>query len=259
MQAQTRRFARVLLTNDDGIDAPGLATLVEAAEKLADEVWVVAPEHDQSGTSRAVSLHDPLRVFPRGPRRFAVGGTPSDCAILAIRALMADAPPDLVMSGVNRGANIGQEVAYSGTVSAALAARLMGVPAIAFSQAFRDRTSVRWGTAAAWIPKVFDHVDGLGGLPDAVLNVNFPDVDPDEVEGFAHTRQATNPMMSINVERRTDTRGSAYYWMAFGREPGEQAEDSDVAALRRKAVSITPVGFDLTDEATLKSLRRRND
>lgn len=255
MQAPTRRFARALLTNDDGIEAPGLAALAEAAADLADEIWVVAPEHDQSGTSRAISLHDPLRVYGRGRHRFSVGGTPSDCAILAIRSLMRDAPPDIVLSGVNRGANIGQEVAYSGTVSAALAAKLMGVPAIAFSQAFRDRTALRWDTAVAWIPRVFNHLDRFGGLPDTVLNVNFPDVPPDEVEGFAFTRQATNPMMMINVDRRTDTRGADYYWMAFGREPGEQAEDSDVTALRHRKVSITPVGFDLTDEPMLRALR----
>lgn len=255
MQASTRRFSRALLTNDDGIDAPGLLTLAEVAASLADEVWVVAPEHDQSGTSRAVSLHDPLRVFPRGQHRFAVSGTPSDCVILAVRKLMAEAPPDIVLSGINRGANIGQEVAYSGTVSAALAASLLRVPAIAFSQAFRDRRSVRWETATAWIPRVFDHLDGLGGLPDAVLNVNFPDVAPDEVERVEFTRQAVNPMMGIDVEARTDTRGGDYFWLAFSREPGEQPEDSDVSALRRRSVSITPVGFDLTDEPMLRALR----
>jgi 5'-nucleotidase len=260
MSQGQRRFARILLTNDDGCDAPGLAALTEAAEALADEVWVVAPEHDQSGQSRAVSLHNPLRLYPRGERRYAVSGTPSDCVLLALRHLMLESPPDLVLSGINRGANIGQEVAYSGTVSAALAARLCGVPAIAFSQAFRDRTLVRWDTARALVDRTFDFLQTVGGLsaaPDAVLNVNFPDVAVDSVSGFEFTRQAVSAMMQARIEQRADSRGIDYFWLGFGRDPGAQADDSDIAALRRRAVSITPVGFDATDHAALAALRSR--
>ncbi|HYE51365.1 MAG TPA: 5'/3'-nucleotidase SurE [Azospirillaceae bacterium] len=257
MQAQTRRrFARALLTNDDGIDAPGLAVLAEVAAELAEEVWVVAPEHDQSGTSRSVSLHAPLRVFRRGPGRFAVTGTPSDCAIMGLRRLMEQAPPDVVLSGINRGANIGDEVAYSGTVSAALTARMLGVPAFAFSQAFRDRDNVRWDTARAMIPRTLEFLDGCGELPACVLNVNFPDVEAGEISGFEFTRQGQSSLLSVDVEARRDTRGQDYHWLAFRRQAGgEHAEDTDIAALRRKAVSITPVGFDLTDGRALAALR----
>ena len=140
-------IGRVLLTNDDGIDAPGMAVLEEVARELAREVWVVAPEHDQSGTSHSVSLHAPLRLSRRGERRFGVAGTPGDCVVMAVRHLMVDAPPDLVLSGVNRGANLGVETVFSGTVGAAMTALLLGLPAIALSQAFSQREPVRWERA----------------------------------------------------------------------------------------------------------------
>ena len=255
MQARNRRFARALLTNDDGIDAPGLATLAAAAAELAEEVWVVAPEHDRSGASRAVSLHDPLRLYPKGPHRFAVGGTPADCAILGIRQVMAEAPPDIVLSGINRGANIGDEVAYSGTVAAALTARLFGIPALALSLAYRDRDSVRWSTASALIPRLFDWLDGRPGWQDTVLNVNFPDIEPGEVTGIEVTRQSRGSLMGADVESRTDTRGVRYHWLSFRRHAGEAGDDSDVAALRRRAISVTPLGSILTDVDALARLR----
>jgi len=253
MQApSTPRFQRALLTNDDGIDAPGLAVLAEAASDLAAEVWVVAPEHDQSGASRSVSLHDPLRVLPRGERRFAVTGTPADCVILGVRHLMAENPPDIVLSGVNRGANLADEVPYSGTVAAAMTARLFGVPAIAFSQAFRDRTQVRWATARSLIPRVMAR---LGDLPDTVLNVNFPDIPAEEVTGLEITRQGSGSLLGVMVDNRVDTRGNAYHWLSFRRQVIEAAPDSDIAALRRGAISLTPLGSDMTDHAVRQGLR----
>ncbi len=125
------RLDRILLTNDDGIDAPGLAVLEQVAAELAREVWIVAPAHDQSGTSHSISLHSPLRVARLGDRRFGVVGTPGDCAVLAARRLMRGSPPDLVLSGVSRGANLGVETVFSGTVGAAMTAMLLGLPAIA--------------------------------------------------------------------------------------------------------------------------------
>lgn len=145
--------SRVLITNDDGIDAPGLAVLEAVAETLAREVWVVAPEHDQSGVSHSISLHAPLRVRRRGDRRFSVTGTPADCVIVGSRHVLP-APPDLVLSGINRGANLGVETVFSGTVGGAMAGLLLGLPSIALSQAFSDRDAVRWETARQLAPGV---------------------------------------------------------------------------------------------------------
>jgi 5'-nucleotidase len=255
MQAQSsRRYARALLTNDDGVDAPGIQALAEVAAEIADEVWIVAPEHDQSGASRSVGLHAPLRVLEKGTRRFAINGTPADCVIMGLRRIMADAPPDIVLSGINRGANIGDEVGYSGTVGAAMTARLMGVPALALSQAFRDPSAVRWATAKALLPRALAALDEAPAIP-GVPNINFPDVDAGEVTGVEFTRQSQGGMISIDVEGRRDMRGRDYAWLSFRRHPSEQPDDSDVSALRRKAVSITPLGFDMTDTAALKALR----
>ena len=145
------RLQRILITNDDGIDAPGLAALEAVAHQLADEVWVVAPDHDQSGISTAISIHHPLRITPRGERRFSVSGTPADCVAVALRQLMATAP-QLLLSGINKGANLGVETLYSGTVGAAMTGLLMGVPSIALSQYFTRRDGVRWDTARTLAP-----------------------------------------------------------------------------------------------------------
>lgn len=140
------RLERILITNDDGIDAPGLAALEAVAHELADEVWVVAPDHDQSGISTAISIHHPLRVTQRGERRFSVSGTPADCVAMALQQLL-DKPPQLLLSGINKGANLGVETLFSGTVGAAMTGLLMGVPSIALSQYFTRRSAVRWDTA----------------------------------------------------------------------------------------------------------------
>ncbi|MBP7335762.1 5'/3'-nucleotidase SurE [Niveispirillum sp.] len=253
MQAPTAPlFQRALLTNDDGVDAPGMAALLEAVTPLAREVWVVAPEHDQSGVSRALSLHGPLRVLERGPHRFAVTGTPSDCVIIGLSHILKDNPPDIVFSGINRGANLGEEVGYSGTVSAALMARMCGVPAYAISQAWRDRNNVRWHTAISGLDAI---VRRFGAAPASVLNVNFPDVEPAEIAGVSVTRQAEPGSMVMGVESREDTRGFPYHWLSIRRHPGQGADDTDIGALRRKEISVTPIGFDMTDHAMLKALR----
>lgn len=245
-------FERALMTNDDGIDAPGLAALVQAIVPLAREVWVVAPEHDQSGVSRAVSLRTPLRLVERAERRFALNGTPSDCVILGLRTLLRDNPPDIVISGINRGANLAEEVGYSGTVAAALTARMLGIPAYAVSQAWRDRSHIRWHTAVQGLAAVFHR---FGTAPATVLNVNFPDVEPDELAGIAVTRQGRTSGIDIAVETRTDLRGFDYHWLGFRRHGGaDTAPDSDVSALRRHQISVTPLGFDLTAHTQITEL-----
>ncbi|HZH26764.1 MAG TPA: 5'/3'-nucleotidase SurE [Azospirillaceae bacterium] len=257
-------IGRVLLTNDDGIDAPGLACLAEIAAEVADEVWVVAPAEDQSGMSHSVTLHHPLRLTRRGERRFAVHGTPSDCVVMALHHLMADAPPDLILSGVNRGANLADEVAYSGTASAAMTGLLMGTRAIALSQAFRDRTHVRWETARAHAPGLIRALwaDWPGGV---AYNLNFPDVPPDAVAGFQASRQGGGSILAIDVEHRTDRRGQDYFWLGFRRHSSEAGlprtadlgPDTDVGALRQGRVAVTPLRFDRTAHDLLAGLDGR--
>jgi 5'-nucleotidase len=172
---------RILITNDDGIEAPGLAVLERIAAELGREVWVVAPEHDQSGVSHAVSLHHPVRISERGRRRYAITGTPGDCAVMGACHLMSE-PPQLLLSGVNRGANLGLETVFSGTVGGAMTGMLLGIPSIALSQAWTDRANVRWDTAAALGAEAVRRLLAIGWSAATCLNVNFPDV-PAEAAG----------------------------------------------------------------------------
>ncbi|WP_454733456.1 MULTISPECIES: 5'/3'-nucleotidase SurE [Cupriavidus] len=248
---------RVLLTNDDGIDAPGLAVLEAVAATLAREVWVVAPEHDQSGTSHSISLHAPLRFSRQGERRFGVAGTPGDCVVMAARHLMADAPPTLVLSGINRGGNLGLETVFSGTVGAAMTGMLLGIPSIALSQAFSDRDNVRWETARALAPDVILRLLAAGWSEQACLNVNFPDVAPAAAGPLTVTRQGAGLVKDIAVRAHVDPRGIPYHWLQFSRGPRPDAPDSEAMVIGRGGISVTPLRFERTNEEAALGLAER--
>jgi 5'-nucleotidase len=246
---------RVLVTNDDGVDAPGLAVLERVAATIAREVWIVAPQHDQSGTSHSISLHSALRYRREGERRFALVGTPGDCVVMAVRHIMVDAPPDLVLAGVNRGANLGVETVFSGTVGAAMTGMLLGLPSIALSQTFTDREAVRWDTAAALAPGVIRQLLQAGWSPDACLNVNFPDVAPEDAGPLSLTRQGAGLVKRIDVVQRTDPRGFDYHWLKFHREPRTEPEDSEASMVARGFVTVTPLQFERTADGALGPLQ----
>lgn len=246
---------RILLTNDDGIDAPGLAVLEHIGRELAREVWVVAPEHDQSGVSHAVSLHQPLRVREQGERRYSVSGTPGDCAALALAHLMPE-KPQLLLSGVNRGANLGLETVFSGTVGGAMTGMMLGIPSIALSQAWTDRAKVRWETAASLGPRIVEQLLAIGWSADTCLNVNFPDLPPAEVGPLTLGRQGPGLIQGIRVDTRTDLRGFTYYWINFTRGPRDQGPESDLDALQQGRVVVTPLRYDRTDEEAYAQLAR---
>ncbi len=250
-----KHFACVLLTNDDGIDAPGMAVLESVAETIADQVWVVAPERDQSGISHAVTLHHPLRADPRGLRRFAVSGTPSDCVALGLSVLMDGQKPDLILSGVNRGANIADDIAYSGTIGAAVTATLLGYRAAALSQAYTKELPMRWNTARSLAPDILTRLfRDADFAADACMNINFPDCEPADINGVSVVRQGTGTIRDIIVDRRTDLRGGDYHWLSFSRgqpgcEPGTDAE-----ALRDNRIAIAPIRAERTHEQALAQI-----
>jgi 5'-nucleotidase len=247
---------RVLLTNDDGIDAPGLAVLEGIALSLAREIWIVAPEHDQSGVSHAVSLHHPVRVTRRGERRFGVLGTPGDCAVIGIARLMKDHPPDLCLSGVNRGANLGLENVYSGTVGGAMTAMMLGVPAIALSQEYADRANVPWNTATTLGADVVRRLLEIGWDRSTCLNVNFPNLPPDQVGPLTLARQGAGLVQGMTVDTRTDPRGFEYHWIMFKRGPREQGPESDIDAINAGKIVVTPLRYDRTDQAAYAQLAK---
>ena len=177
---------RILVTNDDGIHAPGLETLEGIARAISDDVWVVAPETDQSGVSHSLSLNDPLRLREIAEKRFAVKGTPTDCVIMGVRHILKEHGPDLVLSGVNRGQNVAEDVTYSGTIAAAMEGTILGVRSIALSQAYGagGRGAIKWHCAAEHGPGVVRKILEIGIEPGIVVNVNFPDCEPEEVLGI---------------------------------------------------------------------------
>ncbi|MFN3656214.1 MAG: 5'/3'-nucleotidase SurE [Pseudolabrys sp.] len=247
---------RILVTNDDGIHAPGLNACEEIARALSNEVWVVAPETDQSGVSHSLSLNDPLRLREVDERHFAVKGTPTDCVIMGVRHILKE-PPDLVLSGVNRGRNCAEDVTYSGTVAGAMEGTVLGIPSFALSQsyAFSTRRSPLWQTAIHHAPAIVRRVLETGMPKDVLVNINFPDCAPEEVAGVAITVQGKRDQELLRIDARHDGRGNPYYWIAFGRGGiAGAAPGSDLAALNDKRISVTPLRLDLTDEPFMTRL-----
>ncbi|HEY7549030.1 MAG TPA: 5'/3'-nucleotidase SurE [Hyphomicrobiaceae bacterium] len=249
---------RILLTNDDGIDAPGLHALREIAAQLSDDVWVVAPETNQSGASHSLSMHEPLRLRRLDERAFAVRGTPTDSVIMGVRHILKDKPPDLVLSGVNRGANMAEDVTYSGTIAGAFEGTILGIRSIALSQAFGfgSGRSVRWQTALAHAPGLIRRLLAAQWMPSCVMNVNFPDREPDDVQGTLVTVQGRRDPGLLQIEERHDTWGNPYYWLAFERRRSSAAEGTDLAAVYAGYISVTPLFLDLTYHAMRDEVRR---
>ena len=248
---------RILLTNDDGYHAPGLKVLEALAATLSDDVWVVAPAEEQSGTSRSLTLTRPIRMRRFGERRFAVAGTPTDSVLMALGEVMADARPDLILSGVNRGANLGEDVLYSGTVSAAAEGALAGVRSIALSQLYpapAPGEKVSFATAEAWGERVLRPLVDLPLAPRTLVNVNFPPVAPEQVKGGRVVSQGLRDYGRVKLDMRTDPRGFAYYWIGLGRMPYTPAHATDLEAVADGYVAVTPLHLDLTHAASLDLL-----
>jgi 5'-nucleotidase len=247
---------RILITNDDGIHARGLAVLEEIARALSGDVWVVAPETDQSGVSHSLSLNDPLRLREIGPRHFAVKGTPTDCVIIGTRHVMS-AKPDLVLSGVNRGRNAAEDVTYSGTVAGAIEGTVLGIPSFALSQAYAGATKndPHWDTALKFAPDLIRRVLADGMPRDVFVNINFPDCPPDLVKGIAVATQGKRDQELLRIEPRYDGRGNPYYWIAFERNrPLSERNGTDLSALADNRIAVTPLRLDMTDEPFMTRL-----
>ncbi|TMJ25243.1 MAG: 5'/3'-nucleotidase SurE [Alphaproteobacteria bacterium] len=248
---------RILITNDDGIHSEGLDICTEIGRALSDDVWVIAPEFDQSGVSHSLSLNDPLRLREVAERRFAVKGTPTDCIIMGSRHVMKDRPPDLVLSGVNRGRNAGEDVIYSGTVAGAVEGTILGIPSFALSQAYRSRSGKppHWATAVRFSPAIIRRVLDAGIPRDVLVNINFPDCGPDDVKGISVTAQGRNRQDRLQIDARQDGRGNAYYWIAYVRMRGAPPQDgSDISALANNRIAVTPLRLDMTDDPFMTAL-----
>jgi 5'-nucleotidase len=252
--------ACILVTNDDGIHAPGLTSLERIARSLSPDVWVVAPELEQSGKSHSLSLSDPLRMRRIDDRHVAVHGTPADCVILAVRKVMP-AMPDLVLSGVNRGQNMADDVTYSGTIAAAMEGTSIGLRSIALSQVLgaRNRDGLNYDVAEAHGARILRKLYGGDFGPGTLININFPDCLPEEVKAVEVTRQGKRDQNLLVVDERVDTRGRPYYWLGFKRERSKPSPGTDLHAVSNRCISVTPLHMNMTQIDAMEILRSRID
>lgn len=247
---------RILLTNDDGINAEGLAVLERIAASLSDDVWVCAPEYEQSGASRALTLDEPIRVRQVSERKFTTTGTPTDCVMMAIREIMKDNRPDLVLSGVNNGSNLCEDVTMSGTVAGAIEAMALGVPAIALSQVeARTPRPNFFEPAETYAGGLIKRLVELGWPADVILSINFPSRPVEEIEAVEITRQGFRDRYIRVFDKRTDPNGRDYYWIGYSWERSEPALGTELRAIYEKRISVTPLHIDLTHGRTIEALK----
>lgn len=244
---------RLLLVNDDGVGAIGLQKLQAAAGSVSDDVWTVAPASERSGNSHAISLTQPLRARQLSEREFAVDGTPVDCVALALSALL-DRPPDLVLSGVNRGPNLAGDILYSGTCGAAREAALRGFPAAALSVAAIPGKEDDWGGVDGYLPALVSQL--LAARVSTFLNINFPSLPAHEIAGTQVTRAGSYPSDRFTAHQGEDPRGVPYWWLALEYPLGAGTPGTDLAAVGAGFISITPLRADMTDDAWLTDLAR---
>ena len=248
---------RILLTNDDGIDARGLALLETIARRLSEDLWVVAPTDEQSGTGHSLTLTQPVRLRRHGEKRFSVSGTPTDAVMMALAFVMKDSPPDLILSGINRGANLAEDVTYSGTVSAAMEGALAGVPSIALSQAYARQglgAGVPFAAAEAWAERVLKPLIEQRMAERTLINVNFPAIDPDDIKGVRVCRQGLRDYGRLRIIERTDPRGFPYYWFGLAPTMETPGHTTDLEAIADGYVTVTPLHLDLTYEPSIPGL-----
>ena len=250
----TQPSPRILVVNDDGIDAPGIKLLEEVARGISDDVWVVAPDEERSGAGHSMSISHPIRIVQRDERHFAIKGSPTDCALLGVYELLGDRRPDLLLSGVNRGPNLAEDVTYSGTASAAMEGAMLGIPSIALSQIIRYQQPIHWATARHYAPIVIERLRRLEWRPGLFCNVNFPDCPVDQVKGIRATAQGRRPAGAFQPVRRVDERYVPYYWIKIGFPEGGHEVGNDLQAALDNEVSVTPLQIEMTDHGLLPAV-----
>lgn len=253
---------RILLTNDDGVEAPGLKVLLDIAKQLSDDIWIVAPAGEQSGAGHSITISRPLRVKKYGDKHFAVDGTPTDAVMMAVANLMKDSPPDIILSGVNRGANLGEDITYSGTVSAAMEGALAGIPAIALSQCHMksdEGPNTSFDVAKIWGAKVLKPIISMVMQPRTLVNINFPAMAADQVKGVKVVKQGFRDYGRMKIEEKRDPRGFRYYWFGLGPMLETPDNGTDLEATADGYISVTPLHLDMTDYAAMDALRGKLD
>ena len=248
--------ARILLTNDDGIEAEGLRVLERSIKLIARDVWVIAPESEQSASGHSLTLRSPLRIRKVSDKHFAINGTPTDSVLLGISEIMKEELPTLILSGINRGGNLGEDITYSGTVAAAMEGVLLGIRSIAFSQVYSKFKEVYWETASEWIGPVLDYLEDFPCPPDVLMNVNFPSVKASDVIGIEPANQGRRKSGG-RLQSGVDPRGDAYFWIGPQKDAGDLTPGTDFEVVLRGAISVKPLGLDLSHSQTLRKMRAK--
>jgi 5'-nucleotidase len=246
---------RVLLVNDDGIHSEGIELLEAQVRAFTDDVWVVAPDEEKSGASHSISLSVPIRVRKLGDKRYAVKGTPADCVILAVWELMAGHRPTVIISGINHGENLGEDLAYSGTTGAAMEGAILGIRAIALSQVRTIGQVPRFDVARHFGPPILEKLLSCAWDAGIIANVNFPDVSPEHISGIQFTSLGQRRPGTFRPIAGRDGRNVPHFWIKVSYEPGEVKPGTDLSAIQDKAISITPVQTDLTSKEFSVRLR----
>jgi 5'-nucleotidase len=261
MPGKRKKQLRILVSNDDGIHAPGLAVAEKIARSLSDDIWVVAPENEQSGASHSLTLTVPLRLRHAGHQRFALSGTPTDCVMMAGIHIMKDHLPDLVLSGVNRGFNVADDVTYSGTVAAAMEGAVLGIPSIAMSQAVggREDEGAIFACSEKHGPPLVKRLVEIGWPEGVLLNINFPPLAASQVKRIVVTSQGQRDQSMLRLDERVDARGRTYFWVGFKRIFTDPERGTDLHAIAEGCISVTPLHMDLTEHREQQRLAGRLD
>ena len=245
----TKNKPRILITNDDGIHAPGIAVLEDIARAITDDVWVVAPDQEKSGAGHSISLTHPIRMRQLGDKRYQIAGTPTDCVLMALSQFMTG-PPTVLLSGINSGANLAEDVSYSGTIAAAMEGTQFGIRSIAFSQLRGADGQADFAPAIAHAPSLLETLLALDKWPEgSFININFPPCSAEEITGVRLTTQGQRPPGSFSIDARVDARNQPYYWVKIAYTKGNEHPETDLEAIAARAISVTPIKMDFTDHA----------
>ncbi len=250
---QDLKNTRILISNDDGIEAEGIAVLERIARTLSDDVWVVAPEREQSGAGHSLSLHSPLRIRQHGERRYSVSGTPTDAVLVGVMEVLKDKRPGLMLSGINRGSNLAEDVTYSGTIAAAMEAALLEIPSIALSNTWQE--IMDWRTPEQFAPRIIRELIKLNWPPATLMNVNFPPLPPEQIKGIKPSPMGRRKL-DDNLHRRTDPHGRPYIWIGGQRtEPFSDQPTADYRIIQDGYITVTPLDMDMTQYKLLEDMR----
>ncbi|MFM6832093.1 MAG: 5'/3'-nucleotidase SurE [Novosphingobium sp.] len=257
--AEIRASKRILIVNDDGIDGPGIQLLERIARQFSDDVWVVAPDEERSGASQAISVSHPIRYSQRGERHFAVHGTPTDCALLGINEFLEGRKPDILLSGINAGPNLAEDVHYSGTCAAAKEGALLGIPSFALSQMRSYGVPTLWEASETHLPGILGSLLDMAWRPGTFININVPNLPPAEIAGVKITRQGQRLPGGFLPVRRVDERTVPYFWVKIHPKAPELVEGTDLHAVAHGAISVTPMQLDLTHREMIADLAKMLD